>query len=73
MNSDEREELRQLQREMDLSSLGDRPQSIAAAKLSRLIELEARSEQEKPEPFCWVCRTHHQLTAANCPGMWDIA
>lgn len=72
MNKDEREELQRLRHEMDLSSLGDRPQSIVAAKLGRLIELEAQAEQEKPEPYCWVCRTHHQLTAANCPAMWDI-
>lgn len=42
MDVSERDELRRLRREMELCSLGDRPQSIAASKLQRLIELEAR-------------------------------
>jgi hypothetical protein len=40
------EELRQLEREMDVSSLGDKPYSIAASKLRRLIELEWRQRDE---------------------------
>lgn len=39
--SEDAEELSSLRREMDLSSLGDRPQSIAVKKLKRLIDLEA--------------------------------
>lgn len=42
LTDDEREELQELRAEMELSSLGDRPHSIAAHKLARLIELEAR-------------------------------
>jgi len=42
MTTMQREELAQLRKEMDLASLGDRPISIAASKLRRLIELERR-------------------------------
>lgn len=38
-------ELSQLRKEMDVSSLGDRPYSIAAAKLDRLMELEHRESE----------------------------
>lgn len=40
MTSDELVELESLRREMNLHSLGDRPSSMAAEKLARLIELE---------------------------------
>ena len=40
MDELEREELESLRREYELSSLGDRPPSIAADKLRRLIQLE---------------------------------
>jgi len=72
MSEDERVELEELRREMQLNSLGDRPQSMAAFKLRRLIQLEA-TEQEVRLPFCWVCRENHHLTADQCPAMWDIA
>jgi len=42
MDVDEREELAELQREWDLSSIGDRPPSMAAGKLRRMMELEAK-------------------------------
>ena len=38
---DYRDELRRLRRDMEVSSLGDRPCSMSAMKLQRLIELEA--------------------------------
>jgi hypothetical protein len=48
------EELEELRREMHLSSLGDRPHSISAARLKRLIDLETcdrirRARQIAPE------------------------
>lgn len=73
MEDDERDELQRLQREMELSSLGDKPYSIAAVKLQRLIELESQASKEPLDPFCRVCRSRHQLKASLCPAMWDIA
>jgi hypothetical protein len=51
MTDDEREQLNELRREMDLHSLGDRPSSIAAHKLRRLIELEAQEAAECRMPM----------------------
>ncbi len=42
MTEDELEELAKLQREWSLCSMGDRPPSMAMAKLRRLIALEAK-------------------------------
>jgi len=62
ISKEQREELAELRREMDLSGLGDRPISIAADKLRRLIELERRDadwdasyrEQKRSDsPFGW--------------------
>lgn len=38
----DREELAALQREWDRSALGDRPPSMSAAKLRRMMELESK-------------------------------
>lgn len=65
MNTDEREELEELRREMHLNSLGDRPHGMPALKLRRLIQLEA---QDRIKAFCWVCRSYHGLVAAKCPS-----
>lgn len=46
LTQEEYSELHELKRQMDLSSLGDRPHSIAASKLRRLIELE-RKERDR--------------------------
>lgn len=73
MNTDEIQELRQLRREMDLSSLGDKPYSIAAAKLGRLIELEKIEQDENAVRYCWVCRSSHVLKAQFCRAMDSIA
>lgn len=42
MNEDEKQELRALQAEMERCSMGDRPPSMAAVQLRRLIELESK-------------------------------
>lgn len=34
---------------------------------------ESLVEEPPLDPYCWVCRTHHELIASKCPGMWDIA
>ena len=49
MTDSEREELTELRSAHHLSSLGDRPHSIAAHKLQRLIELESleRADEER--------------------------
>lgn len=74
ITSAEREELENLRKEMQLHSLGDKPTSIAAHKLKRLIELEALEKTRNTEVgFCWVCRSSHILTAANCRAMDSIA
>lgn len=73
MSTDEREELKALRREMDLSSLGDRPQSIAAGKLGRLIELEAKEKDAAAIRYCRVCRSSHVLEARYCRAMDSIA
>lgn len=73
MSNAEIEELARLRREMDLSSLGDRPPSMAVAKLRRLIELETKEQLQPPMPYCWVCRSHHQLVASECRAMDSIA
>ena len=44
LTSQEFRELANLRSEWELSSLGDRPQSIAAGKLKRFIELESRNQ-----------------------------
>lgn len=46
MDADERSELQRLRREMEICSLGDRPSSMSALRLGRLIELEAREIQD---------------------------
>jgi hypothetical protein len=43
------EELNELRQEMQLSSLGDRPSSIAAHRLRRLIELEREHREARRE------------------------
>lgn len=73
MSDSEREELEELRREMHLNSLGDRPHSMAAEKLRRMIQLEAQETKDRAEPFCWVCRSRHELVASQCPAIWDIA
>lgn len=40
-------ELRELRREMDLHSLGDKPTSISADRLRRLVQLEAAEAQRR--------------------------
>jgi hypothetical protein len=50
------EELESLRREFELSSLGDRPQSMAAAKLSRLFELESANLWSNPVHKSHTCR-----------------
>ncbi len=77
MTDEEIMELEALRNQMSLSSLGDRPISIPVKNLRRLIELE-RMERVNPIkeiviPFCWVCRTNHELEASKCPGMIGIA
>lgn len=47
MTLDEKRELLALRKEMELSSLGDRPMSIAVDKLRRLIELERIDSVER--------------------------
>lgn len=47
MTADEREELEVLKREDYLCSLGDRPMSMSAEKLRRLMELEAKLRKEE--------------------------
>lgn len=42
ITSQQRKELNDLRKEMDLASLGDRPVSIPASRLRRLVELERR-------------------------------
>lgn len=42
MTTDERDEMRRLRREMELSGLGDKPFSMPAMRLQRLIDLEAK-------------------------------
>jgi hypothetical protein len=49
---EEKAELEALREEYRMSSLGDRPPSMAAAKLRRLMELEAKDGQLLPCPFC---------------------
>lgn len=73
MIDSEHKELAELRREMDLSSLGDKPYSIAANKLRRLIVLEAAEANDKVQPYCWVCRSHHRLIASECRAMDSIA
>jgi hypothetical protein len=68
----EHDELQQLRQEMERSSLGDKPYSIAANKLRRLIELESK-ERDEAVAYCWVCRSHHKLEAAYCRAMDSIA
>lgn len=43
----EADELERLRREFQQSSLGDRPPSMAAEKLRRLIELERQESEER--------------------------
>ena len=73
MTDNERDELEELRHEMHLNSLGDRPHSMAAGKLRRMIQLEAQEAEDRIEPFCWVCRTNHELVVSQCPAMWNIA
>lgn len=73
MSDGEREELAELRREMNLSSLGDKPYSIAANKLRRLIQLETQESDDSIKPFCWVCRSRHRLIASECRAMDSIA
>jgi hypothetical protein len=42
LTADELDELAKLQDEWDRSGLGDRPQSMAVHKISRMMELEGR-------------------------------
>jgi len=42
------DEMNQLRKEMELSSMGDRPHNIGAKKLKRLIELETAAQAVKP-------------------------
>lgn len=41
LEQSDRDELKRLRRDMEASSLGDKPYSMSAMKLQRLIELEA--------------------------------
>ena len=43
LTEDERQEYRRLKAEYNMSGLGDRPHSISAEKLKRLIELERKA------------------------------
>ena len=43
MTASEQEELKRLQKEMYLNSLGGRPHAMSAKKLGRLIRLEAKA------------------------------
>lgn len=69
MDEDELRELEELRREMALSSLGDRPHSMAVGKLRRLIELQTKAARS----YCCVCRGYHKLIATECRAMDSIA
>ena len=49
MSADELEELEELMREDYLNSLGDRPHSMPAERLRRLIELETKLRKEEDQ------------------------
>ena len=75
LTPDEREELAMLLAEMDASSLGDRPQSIAAGKLARLIELEQRSVEGDiriTKPRNWTWATHFMPLPAPPESLKEI-
>lgn len=55
MNSWDAEELARLRKEFELSGLGDRPQSMAAAKLGRLMQLKSLERQHTPFTPLEVC------------------
>lgn len=70
-------ELAQLRKEHELSSLGDKPYSIAAEKLGRLLELEAKEKELWSNPphkshLCQFCGTTFRLVDGYTVGVESI-